>query len=227
MCAVPFAGVAAPVLKLTGKAPSSGNPRFCNQCELWTRKHPGGAEIELSLLFADVRGSTALAEDLGPGEFAGLMRRFYRAANAALIESDAWLDKPVGDEIIAIYTPVFAGNHAARAIEGAGALLEALNSEFDGTTRLDVGGGVHTGVAYIGTVGVEGTDAYDITVLGDPVNVTARLASVAGPGEMLISEAAFASAGLDSDLPRRQLELEGRRAPLTARVMTGAGAAVS
>ena len=81
---------------------------------------------------------------------------------------------------------------------------------------------MHTGVAYIGTVGVSGSDTYDITVLGDAVNVTARLASVAGPGEMLISEAAMRSAGAElEDLPHRDLELEGRKARLGVRVLTG------
>ena len=222
MCSVPLSGVAAPILRLTRKAPASGNPRFCNQCELWTMKNPGGAEIEMSFLFADVRGSTRLAEELGAAEFARLMQQFYRVANEVLIESDAWMDKPVGDEIIATYTPIFAGNHAAKAIEGAGMLLEALGYRTGESPWLPVGGGVHTGVAYIGTVGVEGSNTYDVTVLGDAVNVTARLASVAGPGEMLVSEAAIRSAGAElEDLPRRDLELEGRKAPLGVRVMTG------
>jgi adenylate cyclase len=221
MCSVPLAGMIAPILKLTSKAPASGNPRFCNKCELWTQKHPGGAEIEMSLLFADVRGSTRLAEELGAAEFARLMQRFYRVANEVLIESDAWMDKPVGDEVIALYLPILAGNHAARAIEGAGMLLEALGDGIAESPWLQVGGGVHTGVAYIGTVGVAGSDTYDITVLGDAVNVTARLASVAGTGEMLVSEAAIHSAGVElGDLPRRDLELEGRTAPLGVRVMT-------
>ncbi len=222
MCAVPLGGVATPFLKLTSKAPASGNPRFCNKCEVWTKKHPGGAEIEMSLLFADVRGSTRMAEELGAAEFARLMQKFYRVANEVLIESDAWMEKPVGDEIIAIYTPIMAGNHAAGAIEGAGRLLEALGYGTGENPWLQVGGGVHTGVAYIGTVGVDGSDTYDITVLGDAVNVTARLASVAGSGEMLISEAAIRSAGAElGDLPRRDLELEGREAPLGVRVLTG------
>ncbi|MGH8946717.1 MAG: adenylate/guanylate cyclase domain-containing protein [Acidimicrobiia bacterium] len=217
----------SPILRLTKKAPASGNPRYCNQCEIWTKQNPGGAEIELSLLFADVRGSTRLAEELGAAEFARLMQRFYQAANAVLIESDAWMDKPVGDEIIASYTPVFAGNHAARAIEGAGDLLQALGYGTSEGPWIEVGGGVHTGLAYIGTVGVEGSGNYDITVLGDAVNVTARLASLAGSGEMLVTEATARSAGLDlTDLPLRQLEIEGRGAPIGAHVMTGASVPV-
>jgi adenylate cyclase len=181
----------------------------------------------MSFLFADVRGSTRLAEEMGAADFATLMHRFYRLANEVLVESDAWMDKPVGDEIIAIYLPIFTGNHAARAIEGAEALLEALASELEEETQLDVGGGVHTGVAYIGTVGVEGTDTYDITVLGDAVNVTARLASMAVAGEILVSKATMASAGHDPEgLPSRRLDLEGRRAPLIVHPITRVSAPV-
>jgi len=227
MCAVPLSGVAAPILKFTGKAPSPGNPRFCNQCEMWAAKHPGGAEVEMTFLFADVRGSTGLAEEMNPGEFAEVMRRFYEVANGVLIQSDAWMDKPVGDEIIALYVPIFTGNHAARAIDGASQLLGALGYTPEGTPWIEVGGGVHTGVAYIGTVGVEGTGSYDVTVLGDAVNVTSRLASLAEPGEFLISESAARSAGRELEhLARRDLDLRGRNAPLSVRVMKGTAARV-
>ena len=65
LCKLPLGGIATPILKLSGRGPSKGNPRFCNACEVWAKNHPGGAEIELTLLFADVRGSTRLAETLG------------------------------------------------------------------------------------------------------------------------------------------------------------------
>lgn len=222
MCAVPLSGMVAPVLRLTGKAPSSGSPRFCNECEHWIVQNPGGAEVEVTLLFADVRGSTALAEKLRPSEFAGRMQRFYQVANGVLVDSDAWMDKPVGDEIIALYTRIFAGNHAARALEGASRLLMALGYTSGAEPWMEVGGGIHTGEVFIGTVGVEGTGAYDVTVLGDAVNVTSRLASTAGPGEFLVSESTVESAGRDlGDLPRRELDLRGRQAPLSVRVMTG------
>lgn len=219
ICLVPLGGPAASVLRLTKKAPAKGNPNFCNTCELWLDHHPGGAEIEMSLLFADVRGSTGLAEKMSPAPFAELMREFYKVANRVLIRSDAWMQKPVGDEIVALYVPVFAPNHAARAIESASELLDALSAELgDG---LGVGGGVHTGVAYIGTVGVEGSTSYDLTVLGDPPNVTSRLASVAAAGEMLVSEDAFRSSGLDPQgLESRSLTLKGREAPLSVRVIS-------
>ncbi len=82
-----------------------------------------------------------------------------------------------------------------------------------------VGAGVHTGVAYVGAVGSDLTVA-DFTALGDPVNVTARLASLAGAGETLISEAAYTASGSDlGDLERRELSVRGRDAPLAVRVL--------
>lgn len=223
MCTVPLRGPASSVLTFTKKAPAKGNPNFCNACEVWVEHHPGGTETEMTLLFADVRGSTGLAEQIEPAAFAGLMRDFYRTASKALVKSDAWMQKPVGDEIIAMFLPIFAPNHARVAIESAADLLAAL-SELSGSSGLAVGGGVHSGITYIGTVGVEGTDAYDVTVLGDVPNVTSRLASEASAGEMLISESTFEMSGVDlTDLEQRTLSLKGRSAPLTVRVMNRVG----
>jgi adenylate cyclase len=227
LCKLPLGGISAPILKLSGRGPSKGNPRFCNACERWAQNHPGGAEIELTLLFADVRGSTRLAEDLGPREFASLMQRFYRASTKVLIGSDAFLDKPVGDEIIALYFPLWGEDHAARGLLAAQELMiETGHADADGPW-IPTGVGLHTGVAYVGTVGVEGTDSYDVTVLGDAVNVTARITSLAGTGEVLISDDAYTAAGLDlGDLEHRILELKGRSEPLGVHVLTMATAHV-
>ncbi len=75
--------------------------------------------IDLTVLFADVRGSTALAEEMGPVVFAELMQRFYRVSNSVFTESDAFIDAPVGDEVRAFYFPVFTPDHAAAAMRSA------------------------------------------------------------------------------------------------------------
>jgi adenylate cyclase len=83
-----------------------------------------------------------------------------------------------------------------------------------------VGAGVHVGLVFVGVVGSE-EDVTDITALGDPMNVTARLASAAAAGEVLVSEEACSAAGVDfSELESRKLNLKGRREPLTVRVLT-------
>lgn len=208
LCYAPFAGPFAWLMRRIGKGASTRNPRFCSDC--LTNAPLGGAEVELSLLFADVRGSTGLAERLRPAEFAAEMNRFYVAGTAALIRTDALIDKFMGDEVIGLYVPGFAGpHHALLAIQAAQALQRATGDDPDGS-RLPVGIGVHTGIAYVGAVGSEGTVS-DITVLGDIANTTARLASAAGPGEILVSTAACSAAGLAAEhFERRDLQLKGR-----------------
>jgi adenylate cyclase len=185
------------------------------------RRYPGGAEIELTMLFADLRGSTAMSEQMSAGDFAGTLNRFYASATDVLIRTDAYVDKVVGDEVIGLYFPLFAGPvHARRAVEAAWELLRAASHDSVGRRLFPVGVGVHTGPAYVGTVaGAEGT-VTDIAALGHSVNLTARLSSAAGSGEALISEAACRASGLDLDhLDRRQVALRGHTESLDVRVM--------
>lgn len=187
----------------------------------FAKRYPGGAELEISMLFVDVRGSTGMAEGMSPASFGQLMNRFYKAATDVLIRTDAIIDKLVGDEVIGLYLPLFTGpNHARPAVLAAKELLIATGHAEEEGPWLPIGIGVHTGLAFVGTVGgAEGT-VTDITALGDNVNVTARLASVAAPGEALISEAAYAAGGVDlGELASRQLELKGKSAPIAARVL--------
>lgn len=188
----------------------------------FANRYPGGTEAEISMLFVDVRSSSALAERMSAGTFAGLMNCFYRTATEILIESDAIIDKLVGDEVIGLYLPIFTGpNHARPATEAARELLRATGHGQPNGPWISIGIGVHTGIAFVGTVeGTEGTVS-DITALGDNVNVAARLASLAAPGEALISEAAFAAGDVEMEhLERRTLELKGRTEPVEVRALT-------
>jgi adenylate cyclase len=183
------------------------------------RNNHGGAEIECSLLFADVRGSTPMAEQMQPKEFTRLMGRFYDTATAVLVNHDAYIDKFVGDEIIGIFVPAMAGQaHAQRAIGAARGLLEQTGHAEAGGPWLPVGVGVNTGIAYVGAVG-EGHDT-ELTAMGDVVNTTARLASSAAAGEVLVTLAAAASAGLSATaLERRSLLLKGKSVPTDVLVL--------
>lgn len=220
MCASPFGGLGGQVMRLTGHAPWPKNPKYCVGCFRALRDNHGGAEIECSFLFADVRGSTPLAEQMRPKEFTRLMGRFYDTASAVLVEHDAYVDKFVGDEIIGLYVPALTGDaHAERAISSARALLEATGHADAGGPWVPVGVGVNTGTAYVGSVG-EGEDR-ELTAMGDAVNTTARLASAAGEGEVLITVAAASSANLtEARLERRSLALKGKSRPTDVLVMT-------
>jgi adenylate cyclase len=199
--------------------PSRLNRRICNGCIRALEKRPGGAEIELSFLFADVRGSTTLAEGMPAEEFSQLMARFYVTAATVVDRLNGIVDKFVGDEVIALFIPGFAGDdHATDAVTAAAELM-ARTRDDDGEPWISIGAAVHTGVAYVGTVG-EG-DTFDFTALGDSVNTAARLAAAAAADEILISSAAANAAGLDtSDLESRTLELRGRAESVDAWVLT-------
>ena len=215
-CYAPFSGAGSVIVKyIYGKQPSRLNPVLCNICEVFASKYQGGAEIELSLLFADVRGSTSLAESMSSLEFSRLINRFYNTCTQIMVRTDALIDKIIGDQVAAMYVPGFAGPmHAERAIEAARLILQATGHSDPAGPWIPLGVGIHTGTAFVGSVGSsEGTS--DITVLGDTANTAARLSSIAGQGEILISEAAYRSSGLDlSGLEMQQVELKGKQDPI-------------
>lgn len=220
-CNAPFKGIGAPIARLVfRKQPSRLNPTFCNVCDRFVSQHLGGAEIELTMLFADVRGSTTIAEEMNPIDFTRMMNRFYATAMNVLVKTDAWIDKMIGDEIIGLYLPAFAGrDHARRAIEAGQELLKVTGHLRSEGPWLPVGVGIHTGVAFMGSVGSE-KGVIHVTVLGDSVNTTARLVSKARIGEIVVSEHACQSAGLASErYNRRLLKLKGRRKPVAVRVL--------
>jgi adenylate cyclase len=224
MCNSPFAGLGGVISrKVLGFERSNKNPNICNHCETFARKNPGGAEVELSMLFADVRGSTSLAEKMSASEFSQLLNRFYGVANKIFVKTDALIDKLVGDEVIGLYIPGLAGpNHARLAIQAAQELLRETGHGTSGDPWLPVGVGVHTGTAFVGMVGSAESFA-DFTALGDNVNVTARLASNARQGEILVTDAAYRAAGLTlGELEHRQLELKGKSEPIDVRVLKAA-----
>jgi len=215
ICNAPFEGLGGRLVKTFMKIRrSERNPKFCALC-FTPEDGDVGAEIEMSLLFADVRGSTQIAERSSPVDFSRLMNRFYNVANKVLVEYDAFIDKMMGDEVIGLFIPGWAGpGHSEKAIHAARQLLEATGNVAGRTPLVPVGVGVHTGVAYFGSVGSIDTFA-DITALGDAVNVTSRLASAAGPGELLISDAAAKAGRLDTaQCQLRELELKGRAEPV-------------
>lgn len=210
MCAAPFAGIAAPAMRLIGKRQSDANPTMCNSCFTFVTRHHGGAEIELTMLFADIRGSTTLAEAMSPVEFHGVLDRFYTTASKVVFDHDGTVDKFVGDELVAMFFPLLSGErHAGKGIEAARALLEATGHAEAGGPWVPVGAGVHTAFVWFGAVGRG--DRVDLTAVGDAVNTTARLASLAAAGEILVTTDAATAANLDPTLERRQLELKGKQ----------------
>ena len=215
-CNAPFQGVGATIVRmLFHKQRSAMNPYFCNICEETSRQFPGGAEVEMTMIFADIRGSTALSEKMSPTEFSQLINRFYAASTKIIIEEDGLVEKFAGDEVVAFWGAGFAGpDYVQRTVRVAKKLLRVMAQQ-----KIPIGVGVHFGKAYFGALSIaEGWT--DISAKGDAVNTAARLASKAAAGEIIVSEQALQKAGIDgSPFESRSLELKGISEPVRVRVM--------
>jgi adenylate cyclase len=220
VCKAPFGRPGAALFRRWGFAPWEKNPRMCKRCFSAMEHHAktcpgptdeglGGAEVELSMLFADVRGSSKLARQMPATEFTRLMNRFYAVSTDVLIDFDGIIEKFVGDEVAALFLPFLAGrDHARQAVAAAQALLEATGHFSPEGPWIPLGVGVHTGIAFVGFV--KASSAGDFTALGDPVNITAHLASQAAIGEVLVTtEAATAAELAGESLEHRDLSLKG------------------
>jgi adenylate cyclase len=219
MCAAPFGGIGSPLMRLLGRERWAKNSKYCRNCfDVLARMH-GGAEIEASFLFADVRGSTALAEQISATEFRARLDRFYDIASRILVEHEAIVDKFVGDEVIGIFIPALTNEaHAARAIAAGIDLLGAMEPAA-ANASLPIGIGVATGIAFVGAVGA--VPVTELTALGDIVNTTARLASAAGAGELLVTDAAMGRAAFDpTGCEHRSLNLKGKAEAVAVAVLT-------
>jgi adenylate cyclase len=220
LCQNPFRGVGGRVMGLAGFKPSRKNPNLCARC--CDSLPPGGLELDIAVLFADVRGSTALCERIGARAFADLLNSFYRISTNVLVRHDAIIDKLVGDEVMALFIPGIAGSSYRRSAALAAVDLIAVLSK---ETTLPVGAAVDAGVAYVGNVGVD--HVVDFTALGDPVNTAARLQAVAKAGEVVLADDLYAELNERfPDAERRLLTVHGRGSPIGVRVLRVAPAAV-
>ncbi len=230
LCKAPFGSPGRFILKRYGFRPWEKQPKICGRCFIGLRGQaqmcPGalegqeirGGEAEISMLFADVRGSSKLARQMPVIDFTRLMNRFYRESSQVLIERDAIIEKFVGDEIVGLFIPFMTGpEHAARAVETAQELLRVTGHDSPEGPWVPLGAGVHTGTAFVGIVGSGNTS--DFTALGDPVNIAAHLASQAAIGEVLVTDEGAEAAGVaGTGLEHRHLSLKGH--PVDAWVLS-------
>ena len=208
VCYNPFGGIGGKLVGLLGFRPSRKNPNLCAFC--CEKLPPGGLEVDIGVLFADVRGSTALGERLGASAFAALLNRFYQTATEVLVAHDAVIDKLIGDEVMALFIPGMSGPaYRQRAVEAGVALLQAVGYGDTGAPWLPLGVAVHAGPAFVGIVG--GTGVVDFTALGDTVNTAARLQAHAAAGEVVLSEAVYALLATQyPDVEQQVLTLRGK-----------------
>jgi adenylate cyclase len=180
-----------------------------------------GVEIPITLLFSDLRGSTAIGERMRPADFHTFLDSFYQLASKSIAAHNGIIDKVVGDEVIGLFFGGISGpHHAAAAVAAAIDLAErAARADTATSVSIPVGTAVHTGEAFVGATRLGAPDD-DFTALGDVVNITERLASAAVAGEVMVSVAAAEAAGVVTDsLQRRTVEIRGRTEPIEVVVL--------
>jgi adenylate cyclase len=201
-----------------GRSRSRKNPRFCKGC--FEHAPPGGIEAEVGVLFADMRGFTAFAEAKSPAEAAQAVNRFYALATDVLSHYDAVIDKLIGDEVMALFLPAFAGDACiSKMASAAEDLLIGVDGGSNVEPWLPLGIGLDYGRAFVGNVGSDVVK--DFTAIGDVVNTAARFQGKAAPGQIVMSERVYQA--VSGRYPQAQpvhLDLKGKHEPVPAHVVT-------
>ena len=189
VCGLPLAGALASVLALAGIKRSARNPNCCTRCNVHIEE---GRLVELTMVFADLSSFTELTARLGAESTYEVVDKYLRAAAGVLTAHGAFIDKYIGDCVMAFFNaPVKREDHAAAAVAAALELqrrLPALSKELGHELRASIG--ISTGYARVGRLGSD--DVKDYTAIGDVVNQAARLQAQARAGEILLAENVYA-----------------------------------
>ncbi len=178
--------------------------------------------VEITVLFADLSSFTELTQNLGAEKSHEVVDAFLRMATEVLVRHGAFIDKYVGDAVMALFNvPIRQDDHARRAVAAAtevGAGLKNLAARLG--LPLEASVGVATGHAHVGRLGSD--DSKDYTAIGDVVNLAARLQGKAGAGEILISAESYGKDPREfADAQPEQIALKGFRQPVTAYRLNG------
>jgi class 3 adenylate cyclase len=182
----------------------------------------GGSVVEVTALFADLRGFTTFSEAVDPPEIVRMLNRYHAVAVPCILDNGGTIVQFVGDALLALFNaPARQADHAARAVRAALAMQAAVESiarsEPD-WPRLRVG--ANTGPALVGNIGSETLRGFN--AMGDAVNVAARLQGLAEPGQVVIGEATLLELGDTLRVrPLGELTVKGRQQPVRAYVVTG------
>ena len=213
VCRAPYGLPFGPLVRLLGFGRSKRYPQLCNPCFSMMLRGRGGAEVPLTVLFADVRGSTGMAERSSASEFSALLSRFYSLVTDAVRDEGGIIDKFLGDGVMALFIPSFTdGQHATRGLRAAQRVLRGA--------ELPIGIGVNTGQAFTGFLGPT-DEVSGFSAVGDAVNVAHRLGEAAGSGELVVGGDELSSDVPPSDGPDEawelsELQVKGRDQPVRA-----------
>lgn len=183
---------------------------------LLARNQPLGLEGErrtATVLFADIRGFTGLAEKLPPEKLHAILNDYFRVMIEGIAGFGGFVDKFVGDMVMALFVEGSPIEAATNALKAARRIKKNLREVAGGT--IDVGIGVNTGEVLLGNIGTE--ERMDFTAIGDTVNVANRLEALARGGEVLVGEPTVKLVGNRFEFrDRGDQEIRGRQAVMRA-----------
>jgi adenylate cyclase len=222
ICGTILAGAASVVYRTFGIRRSPRNPNICTRCSTHVEE---GRMAEITVLFADLSSFTELTHELGAEKTHQVVDSYLRMATEVLVKQGAFIDKYVGDAVMALFNvPIRHDDHARRAIVAAtelGTELKHLGSRL--ALPLQASVGIATGHARVGRLGSD--DSKDYTAIGDVVNLAARLQGKASAGEILIDQESYVKHAADfPDARAEQVVLKGFREAVTAFRLHGDGA---
>ncbi|MEK7672232.1 MAG: adenylate/guanylate cyclase domain-containing protein [Bacteroidota bacterium] len=211
VCHVPFEGIRSVFPRLRGIVPDTQHPGFCNKCA--DVDFPPHDQI-VSVLFCDIRNFTTLTEQNSPSAMAGMLRRYFTVVSRIIIANEGFVEKFVGDAVMSFFNaPMPLERHEAAAVLTAMQIRRAIHEM--NLPGLEVGIGVNSGNARVGKLGPE--PGMEFGIVGDCVNVAARLQSQAIAGEIVLSHDVFEKSRdvIPTIIPWREcsLELKGKARP--------------
>jgi len=219
-CLVPFGGIGR-ALRIR---PSRKNPNFCMGC--FEMAPVGGTDMDVGILFADLRGFTSWCEHRPPESVERALNRFYAITTSVITEVDGLVDKLIGDEAMGLFLSAFRslGDQTCEVMVNAAIeMVRQLHSSADAEDRLPVGIGLNFGMARVGNVGVG--EVKDFTAVGDVVNTAARLQACAAPGEIVMSELVYERVrDRYPDATQAHFDLKGKTDATDARIVVVHGA---
>ena len=179
----------------------------------------GGDEMTITILFSDIRRFTSIAERLPPKQVVELLNDYFTRMINIVTKYDGVVDKLMGDSVMALFGVPFPGNNDAMQSVRCAIAMQKEVKEFNktragqGLPTLDMGIGLNTGPVIAGNIGSK--ERMEYTVIGDSVNVAARLQGLAKPGEVLVSEATYRQVkGKVIATPTEPMTLKGKRIPV-------------
>jgi len=207
VCGIPFSGLAAVVLRWRGIRRSPRNPNCCTQCGAHLED---GRLVEMTAVFADLSSFTEMTGRLGATTTYSVVDEFLRLASATLVSHGAFIDKYIGDAVMALFNvPIKRADHAAAAVAAAAKLQELLPGLSERlAVPLQASIGIASGFARVGRLGSD--DIKDYTAIGDAVNQAARLQAQAGATEIVVSQDVYREvASAYPGVPAESLTLKG------------------